>query len=485
MKNVKLNVNILPLLAFIIGNEFNYYFSVEDVKEHIENNPAEVTNFVQDNFSKFVESYNSSVEDGNKWLASSIENDFPITVYSNDKTYLGVFLDFNDDNGFTVVGLDYEFLSFKTSGESPFHMIKADTYNYFALNSCFTYIIDGVEYDLNGYSDEYIEEHKEELFEICNNDPKQSFEGQGDYTGSGGIQDPYEYMKSRYGSGWFLNDYKSLDMNKYSMDSLSAYSYFDGYKPYTEGNCWAVAGYNCLQAIEKLQWKHNNIWLNIPAGDKEYRKNVIYNPKVDEDWTYKVLQPRNAKSDFSEGEKGYYLNKEYLEGYYIENDIRVDCWQKRMPELWRKMRSMLSENYTNITVGGSVWDTSRLVEDTARAYGESIDATEHFIWSSFASSKGIQHLKNYMPLVWSTCKDTYGCHTMAVCGFKEYKKTFKYSIHLFGKEIVSWYATESKLLYEICDGWAKYDWETQSSPSRYYDMDAYSGLGCIIDFKVN
>ena len=86
---------------------------IKDINENnIENYLArdcnKIADFIEDNFSTFVSKYNeTSVE---KWLASSIENKkLVINVTNNTKA---VYLDFNDNNGYAVVGNDYNFLDF-------------------------------------------------------------------------------------------------------------------------------------------------------------------------------------------------------------------------------------------------------------------------------------------------------------------------------------------------------------------------------------
>ncbi len=457
-------MSVLPLLSVILGNQLNTTIKEDEVKNYIKEDPISVSNFIKDNFSAFVNSYNNSDNSDIKWLATEVEKDFEINIILPESSYKGIFLDFDSDNGYSVVGNDYEFISFNIDKESPFKDIVADSYNYYILNDFFTYVIDEVEYNLDGFSNEYIEEQKEELFK--NDDkPKKHYDGQEDkLSGSGGINYPNTYMRSRYGSGWVVESSKSLDMNKYSLESLSCYKVKHGDSFFTEGNCWAVAAYNCLQAIEKLQWIHKGVWLDIPAGDKDYRKNVKYFPQDDEPWQYSKYKQRK-------------------EGFEVRDKIYSDEWKERLPELWRKMRSILNDNKKYIENGGAPWETSGLVEKAAKAYGEKVNGVEHYNWGAYVGGNGIRQLDNYMPLAWSTSNDTYGSHTMTVCGYKIYKKTNKYSIYIFGKEVAKWTTYEYKLLCEICDGWTKYNPETQTSPSRYYDMNAHVGFSCIITFS--
>ena len=112
MKRIKLNMSVLPLLSVILGNQLNTTIKEDEVKNYIKEDPISVSNFIKDNFSAFVNSYNNSDNSDIKWLATEVEKDFEINIISPESSYKGIFLDFDSDNGYSVVGNDYEFISF-------------------------------------------------------------------------------------------------------------------------------------------------------------------------------------------------------------------------------------------------------------------------------------------------------------------------------------------------------------------------------------
>ena len=451
---VRTNSSILPFLIAILMGQVGKNIDESDIGDYINNNPIDVGNYIVENISDFVHYFNEG--NNETWQASSVENYFEINVFNSEDCFTSMFIDLDLDNGYIVLDRDYSFACFETTGESPFKNINADVYNYYVATSYFTYYIDGVEYNIDGMSEEYIEEHKEELYDLDDDKFREHYDGQvSNLNGSGGIENLDKYINSRYGSGWKEKSSTRIDMNLYSMYILSAHS-IDGY---TEGNCWAVSAYNCLQGMQKNKYSY----CTMPSGNREIHKQTKYYPGYHENW---------QTNEFFRREKNVRVNK-HIDG---------EDWEFRFPDMWVRMRQILNNKKKYINDGGNTRDIINLVEETSKSYGHCVRGSDTCFWESFAASTGINKLINKVPLVWGTHGDTYGNHAMTVCGYKLYEKEIIKRFWFFGwRESRSY---EQILFYEICDGWTKFDGNTLTSPTRFYDMTAHSGYSTIVHFNI-
>lgn len=87
-----------------------------NIEDYVLSDCVSVADFIEDNFDTFVHEYNNGIEDESMILnATYIEtrkNVTNVTDYSQ-----AVYFDFNDDNGYAVIGNDYQMLDFATSGD--------------------------------------------------------------------------------------------------------------------------------------------------------------------------------------------------------------------------------------------------------------------------------------------------------------------------------------------------------------------------------
>ena len=112
----------------------------------------------------------------------------------------------------------------------------------------------------------------------------------------------------------------------------------------------------------------------------------------------------------------YYNNKKSsVHEYFLVGNTR------RFPELYTTVRKHVDSKYKHVNDGGSIYNTSEIIEYTAKYYNHKVNAKEHVSWGLYAD-KGTKKLDNNYPLLWSTSSGTYGSHTMAVCGYKYYSK---------------------------------------------------------------
>ena len=108
----------------------------------------EVVQFLTKNLDQFVREYNKMYEDmGEELNIEYLENYIPTFIL--DEQVDGVYVDFNDDNGYMVMSLDYEIFEIVTNGDLEY--LKDEQYLFFSSLDGFVYF--------NGHSYErYAEE---------------------------------------------------------------------------------------------------------------------------------------------------------------------------------------------------------------------------------------------------------------------------------------------------------------------------------------
>ena len=408
---------IMALVSMLNGLGFQDA-TVNNLNTYIAQDCISVADFIENNFELFVEEYNNSSDEDEDWYAEYVENRFIITVNECGNEYKGVFLDFDNDNGYAVVGDDYNLCDFKTQGESPYLDIVSDSYCYSVVCG-YCYLRDGEYVSVNE------ENNADENF-IYDNVVAKNYAGHEDKNvkGCGRIEDPDQYVNDKYDGGWTLGRNNHLNMQGYAQWYLSCYI-----KDGSEGNCWFVSAYHVLQYMADVYWK------NMP---QRYAMIGYYNPQTREPTLY-------AK----------YMS----EGYRL-NDSRT------ITELYADVRKHINERYQQVDEG-MIWDTSEIIEYVARQYGHYVNSVEHIAWGLYTDT-ATKKIDSGYPVLWSTSNDTYGSHTMAVCGYKYYWKTTGWWI----------FKTASyKLFFEIKDGWVG------NGASRYYDISGHAGFSAIISLE--
>ena len=370
-----------------------------------------------------------------------IENRETITIDDCGTKYEGVFLDFDSDNGYAVVGNDYELLDIATEGYSPFHNLKCDSL-FYSVTTGYYYLL-GYEY-LSVNADN----NSDDNF-FYNNLNTQHYDGQEkDKTGCGKIEDTDKYVNSRYGSGWSKGKSCSLHMQGYSQSNLSCYRHnkIDGntISPYSEGNCWVVSAYTVLQYLADTKWT------NMPSN----LTYTNYYPISSEPNIYSLYYDQNGNNISKT------INNNGLCAYEYElKNNSLWC-----PELYTDVRKHINDKYKKCN-SGTIYETSEIIEYVANQYGYHVDAKEHVFWPMYVN-EGIKKLDSGSPLLWSTSNCTYNSHTMAVCGYKYYSKTTGWWIFK---------TTQYKVFYEIRDG--------HTELPRFFDMTGHVGFGAIISLE--
>jgi len=278
------------------------------------------------------------------------------------------------------------------------------------------------------------------------------YDGQEEYEiGCGKIFDTDQYIKSKYGDGWILNQKKSLDMYGNLQSNLSCYTnnIYDKNNgccySYSEGNCWIIGAYNIIEYMAKTKWTR--------MQSNNYKR--LYFPKDEEPNLYSLYYDRNGNNISGIAQitsngaihYNYELNSNAI---YFNN-------------LYCEVRKFVNDTFKK-TESGSVYETAKIINYMANKYGYSICFKSSIIWGLY-SDCGFNSIDNGYPFMWCTSdasNGTYGNHIMAGCGYEIYSKTTSWWIFSF---------TSYKYFFELRDGHKNYP--------RFFDYSGFIGFGGI------
>lgn len=260
------------------------------------------------------------------------------------------------------------------------------------------------------------------------------------------VVDSLLYMKSRYGENVKLIDegtlrYKKkmfynipVTINRYeymqgfNMNEYSCYITigYDGDEPHfiSEGNCGLVSAYTVA-----------NYWMKSRHEDINVDEKAIYESEL----TFEQAQDRVRLA------------------IALGIDVHVEVFNRDWPELYRRMRRICYDKYHRVE-GLTTADSSTLIERALKTYGVNVDSIEGL--GTNYIQEFINEINNNSPMLLSVIGNSvYGDHTMAACGYEEWKVTNKVWIFSFVKNIV---------LAKVKDGW--------STDDRYFNFDTHHGL---------
>ena len=331
-------ISIAFLLISIIAMS-SISIEPSNLENYLKKDSRSVANFINNNFEKFVKKYND--ETGDNWQATFIEKDFPITVHDGDDESEGFFLDFNEKNGYALVGNDYNLLDFEIGGDSPFEGILSESFHYSKAAGYFYKNQSGKIISTNS-------ENNTPTNAIYEDIKKRHYDGQEENArGCGMIVNTDEYIYSKYGSGWKLGLNNTLDMDGFTQSELSCYTnnklINDSIYGFSEGNCWMVSAYNVLQYMQKHKWTR------MPSA---YDK-IDFIPRNDEKETYLTYFDENGNN---KSKKLYHKDGSFASYKY---DLSDEIF--KFPKLYTEVRKFVSERYAKVD-GGSIFRTSKIIE---------------------------------------------------------------------------------------------------------------------------
>ncbi|MDE6584024.1 MAG: hypothetical protein K2K15_01355, partial [Anaeroplasmataceae bacterium] len=367
--------------------------------------------------------YNQAYEE--KLSATSIEG--YSLIYIVDAEEYGVYLDFNDDNGYLVTTLSYKLYKIEVSGDLDY--LKGEEFFYYSVQDGFLYLENGIYYKY----DETI---------VYNN---QVYEYAGQVgNGEANILNIEYYVADRYPSYSLAeSNEKILETGRMITEKMSSFNYYikhishDGGYTYpdkeNEVNCSITAAFNVM-----INWRDMAIYPGLPS----YKWKIDVRTRIPNDPDYETY-------GFGTGGVG----KDY---YWTKND---DSALESMPEMFVHLRQH-ARNTTSYRPdhGMNINEIQSVMLATYLDYHMNpitINQTTSFanVVTSLANMKAV-----YMGINNSISYQT--AHAVAVLGY--YKYTYETGWWIFS-------STETAYFYAICDGQGMY-------PYSYFDPNCNSRL---------
>lgn len=305
--------------------------------------------------------------------ASSVEKRIPVSIVTLDKD--GVYLDFNDDNGYLVITEDREVVEWRTDGDLEY--LKNVEQAYYSLLDGFGYY-SGAQFI--PYEADYYTYDELDALVLENQYDGQSSPGDGD------IWNTSQYVADRYGEGYVIKsgDSRSLSFTYFTQGAMSIYYEKKNGLEYTEGNC-------TLSSIFALM-------NNLKTSGK-----------------YTSLPAASAKTSYDATKDSFYSKYSGNSNYRIETP-------KSLPNLYLAIRKYAIDNYGYETSGTNPFNIVAMIEAVGAQYNASIDATHIVVWSY--ESQVVDEIKAGYPVIINVANSsTYGSHSMVVTGYQLYTKT--------------------------------------------------------------
>lgn len=415
MKNF---IAILLAMLTLLNGGSNVIITEENIGDYLASDCASVAYFIIDNLSLFAEEYNRSLSEGElPFEGTSCEGILPVYVTTLEQE--GLYLDFNDENGYMIVLDDYSVVAFETTGDLDY--LKELDYTYYGLYDGFLYQNeedDFVPYEFTELTEEEWNAYLESELE------KKSYEGQTKGR-DGCIYDPNAFVKDKYGKSYSVYEENTLPGYEY-MDQfdLSIYHELKDEIPLSEGNCSLASVYSLLNYLKisgqypKLPSSSSEIWYDA-TKDSFYKK---YSKKTN----YEITTPI------------------------------------KLPELYLKIREYAINTYGYEVSGTNPFRIPKMIEAVGKKYGCSLKTKHILVWSY--ESQVVKEIDNGHPTIWNMANSSsYGSHSTVVTGYKTYRKTKK----VLGFKLYSYVQ-----LLELNDNW--------KTTAQYFDFTNYAAFGSFV-----
>ena len=389
-----------------------------NIHEYVAPECETVAEFIIDNLEIFAAEYNKEVEDEElKFEATSCEKMIPVYVVSTEQE--GLYLDFNDENGYMVIVDDYSVHAFETKGELEY--LKDLDYTYYSIYDGFLYVSeegDYVPFEFNQMSESDIETYIQEGLEKA-------------ADGDGGISDPDAYVKDKYGKEYVLKsgDSKSLKNYEYVDQShLSIYYTKENGGTRSEGNCVLSSCYSLLNYLQQTG-KYSNL--------SKSTSETVYDASRDS--FYNKYSSNTAK-------------------YYV---VRY----KKLPNLYLAIRDYAIKNYGYEIGYVNPFNIGSIIKGVAKSYGYNLTTKDILIWTY--EEQVVKEINGGHPIIWNMLNSTtYDSHSTVVTGYRTYTKTTT----VLGINFYSYVQ-----LIQLNDNW--------KDEARYFDFTNYSAFGSFVQVR--
>ncbi len=393
------------LIVFLVGiilASFNFKCTkVQASEKTLKSSCEKMVNFIEDNLTTFRNEYNKLNK--NTFKANFIEG-YSI-VYIIDEEKFGVYLDFNDNNGYLVSSFTFDLYAMEVDGDLEYLKDVGFTY-YSSADGFLKY--NGIKYEK--YDETY-----------CGN-TIYGYNGQ-DEPGDAYIYDIDAYMADRYPS------YKLLETHEDAYPSYMAISMYDttrfikrisknGGKDYfyyeTEANCALTACFNVFNS-----WQDMGFYSGMPTTEDL----IDITESIKEDPNYEQYGTGHGGA----GIDSYWTTQNYIDNVY---------------ELYEKICYYATKyrDYTPIS-GFSTANTKDLIYFITSYYGGGTVTPK----TSTNVSDILGHLDNGRAVFMGVrnSKTFGGNHAVACIGYRIY--TYKSGVWIFS-------STKKAYFYLIDDG---------------------------------
>lgn len=419
----------------------------------------DLVSFIDAHFNQFVDEYNANNKEILK--ATSIEYSTIINLIEDDN--YGIYLDFNDDNGYCVMTGDNTIYTLEVKGD--YKELREEEKLYYSYIDGFVYLEEsGV------YKRQIKDENKKN-----SNQALKTYPGQTE-PGDGKISYRYinDYIDQRY------PDYQYEEQNVNLRDNFKYYSqkelsYFNQYKCnsdgtiyanyneyYSEGNCSLTAMTSVLTS-----WASKGFIKNIDYnGTSNIISSIKNHPQFEKWGSGKILYSSNGDVCGTVQHKENNSNNPLLSSGNVNYEYY--CWLinlklplSKMSNLYSNLREYAVNQFGYTPISGLYTDQilSTLNNMPKQYYNQNINV---YLTDSVTSAVDSINTGKavYMAINGSS---TYQDHAVVLLGYQKYSYTTGWWV--FKK-------THYVYFYEIADGWKVssnyFDPNTDANPSMEY-----------------
>ena len=404
----------------------------------------EIKDYINENFATFVDEYNTAFPE-DKFAATGIEYWALIHLVEDDN--VGLYLDFDGNNGYFVGTGDYKIYELQTAGDLP--ELKEETDIYFSYADGFLYLDERgkmQKYSILFEDDEYDLQRK-----LNNSNTAMSRSGISD----GGIPDITSHVSQNYSGYTYVehNTYLSTHLIPTRQGATAYYSAFGANSNgeiltngLTEGNCALHAMYQTMALWSNLSF------INIPHSNTVDLSEVILTDPLYNDFGTGALRVNNGN-----------LFPEHSHIIWRTRWGALDS----IPVLYHRLRS-----YAISDEGSNAYrpDTGYGNYDNAMEYVANVDYGQNIQVNRTTNvSDVIDSIDNYKAVVLSVNNSVvYNNHGMCLVGY------YKYS---YKKTVLFFEVTEYAYFYMVADGHTASNKEPEDQipfEARYVYYDPYS-----------
>lgn len=381
-----------------------------------------LSSYISDNTDSLSSIYDSAFpESAETFTATSVEFQLPVYVVTLNKE--GIYLDFNDDNGYMILVDGNDVVAWETTGDLSY--LKG-------LDSTFYSIFDGFGYyegnQFLPYERTYLSETELQNINFSSNDP---YKGQGK-AGDGDIIYPNLYVEDRYGAGYKIESGDGRSLPK-------AFSYF---------RQWNLSIYY-ETGSDGIERSEGNCTLSSIFAALNYFKTS---------GKYTSLPAPTSKTSYNATNDSFYSK------YKNDSNFRIET-PKSLPNLYLAIRQYVIDNYGYETTDTNPFNITTIIKDIGKKYNASLSANHILVWSY--ESQVVDEIKAGYPVIINVLNSsTYTSHSMVVTGYSLYTKTTT----IAGLNIKSYVK-----LIKVNDNW--------SASPRYFDFTNYNAFGSFVTIR--